>query len=75
MVTDSKNPMEGSKKQHTKALLDMLEYACNSVDRDINSAIMVTSLAMTGWERVSVRFDDGFGVELTFNVDDEECTR
>ena len=68
MVTDNKH-------QHAKAMIDIVGNVCAAIDRNIKDAAQISSLMMDGWERVSVRFDDGFGVELTFNVDDEKCTR
>lgn len=68
MVADNKH-------QHAKAMIDIVGNVCAAIDRNIKDAAQISSLMMDGWERVSVRFDDGFGVELTFNVDDEECTR
>ena len=67
--------MVNNKPQHAKAMLDMVKDVCSSIDRDIVDAPYVSTLLMENYERVTVRFDDGFGVELTFNVDDEECTR
>jgi hypothetical protein len=64
-----------NKHQHAKAMIDIVGNVCAAIDRNIKDAAQISSLMMDGWERVSVRFDDGFGVELTFNVDDEECTR
>jgi len=67
--------MVDSKHQHAKAMIDIVGNICAAIDRNIKDAAQISSLMMDGWERVSVRFDDGFGVELTFNMDDSECTR
>lgn len=64
--------MVESKKQHTKALLDMLEYVCNSIACDIDQAEIMDTTALEDYERVSCRFADGVGVTIIVDKQDEE---
>lgn len=64
--------MVGNKNQHTKALLDMLEYVSNSIGYDFEQVDLMDTTAQEGYERVSCRFADGVGVTIIVDKQDEE---